>query len=98
MAGERGGQSNLNLQVYQEYILVDCDPLTESRVRDQIKKFLELYEEEESPIPAFTSSFHIAIFKHFYSSSIRTKPINLYVENNRLIRHNSKQISEQAET
>lgn len=40
MVGERGGQTNLNMKVYQEYILVSCDPLTESRVREQIKKFL----------------------------------------------------------
>lgn len=27
MAGEQGGQSNLRMKIYQEYILVDCDPL-----------------------------------------------------------------------
>lgn len=40
MAGERGGQSNLNMKIYQEYILVECDPQTELRIREQIKKFL----------------------------------------------------------
>lgn len=50
------------------------------------------------PIKEFKTPFHIAIFKHFYSGLIRTKPIKIYAVDDQLYRHNSKQVSEQAET
>ncbi len=40
MMGQKGGQSNLDMKIYQQYVLVSCDRMTELKVRKKISEFL----------------------------------------------------------
>lgn len=95
--GQKGGQTNYAIKIYRQYLVMRSNKEGEARVRKKIKEFLELYQEEEVRIEEFKSMFHIQIFKHYYSSMIRTKPIKIQLIEGKLYRCNSRQKSEQVQ-